>query len=78
MPAKQTFEKSMEQLETIIKELEGGDLPLEKAIERFEEGIKLSKFCSDKLDETEKRISVLMQEIDGCLQEVPYEAEDDR
>jgi len=78
MPAKKTFEKSMEQLETIIKELEGGDLPLEKAIERFEEGIKLSKFCSDKLDETEKRISVLMQEIDGRLQEVPYEAEDDR
>jgi len=78
MPAKKTFEKSMEQLETIIKELEGGDLPLEKAIERFEEGIKLSKFCSDKLDETEKRISVLMQEIDGRLQEVPYEADDDR
>ena len=78
MPAKKTFEKSMEQLETIIKELEGGDLPLEKAIERFEEGIKLSKFCSDKLDETEKRISVLMQEIDGRLQEVPYEADDHR
>ena len=43
---KQTFEKSIQQLEEIVQELESGDLPLEKAIHRFEEGISLSKRCS--------------------------------
>jgi exodeoxyribonuclease VII small subunit len=46
--AKQTFEKAMEQLEEIVQELESVDLPLEKAIKKFEEGVQLAKFCSDK------------------------------
>lgn len=49
---KQTFEKSIQQLEEIVQELESGDLPLEKAIHRFEEGMNLSKRCSKMLDET--------------------------
>ena len=69
---KQSFEKSVEQLERIIQELEAGDLPLEKAIKRFEEGIQLSKDCSKKLDETEKKISILMQEMDGSITEKPF------
>jgi exodeoxyribonuclease VII small subunit len=68
---KQSFEKSVEQLEQIIQELEAGDLPLEKAIKRFEEGIKLSKYCFQKLDETEKKVSILMQEMDGSFTEKP-------
>ncbi len=51
----------MQQLEQIVAELEAGDLPLDKAIEKFEEGVKLSKFCSTKLDESEKRISILLK-----------------
>lgn len=68
----------MEHLENIVHELESGDLPLEKALKRFEEGIKLSKFCSNKLDETEKKITLLTGKMDGTVEEVPfYGAEDD-
>ena len=69
---KQTFEKSIQLLEEIVQELESGDLPLEKAIQRFEEGMRLSKRCSKMLDETEKKISVLIQEADGTLSEKPF------
>ena len=58
--AKKTFEQAMKQLEQIVQDLESGDMPLEKAIKTFEDGIQLSKFCSKKLDETEKRITILM------------------
>jgi exodeoxyribonuclease VII small subunit len=70
--AKQTFEKAMEQLEEIVHELESVDLPLEKAIKKFEEGIQLAKFCSDKLDETEKRISILLKDQNGQVVEKPF------
>ena len=75
--AKKTFEQSIRQLEKIVQELESGDLPLEKAIKKFEEGVQLSKFCSQKLDETEKRITILMQDSEGHVSEVPFEVEDD-
>ena len=74
MPTK-TFEGAVEQLELIVKELETGDLPLEKAIKKFEEGVRLSKFCSKKLDETEKRITVLLENEKGDLVEEPYESD---
>ncbi len=60
MNKKQTFEKAMEKLEQIVADLESGDHSLDVAIKKFEEGIKLSKFCSEKLDDMEKRISVLL------------------
>ena len=63
--AKKTFEQSMKQLEQIVRELESGDLPLELAIKKFEEGMELSKFCSQKLEETERRITLLMQNSSG-------------
>ncbi len=75
MPTK-TFESAVEQLELIVKELETGDLPLEKAIKKFEEGVRLSKFCSKKLDETEKRITVLLENEKGDLVEESFGKED--
>jgi exodeoxyribonuclease VII small subunit len=75
--AQKTFEQSMKQLERIVQELEEGDLPLEKAIKKFEQGIKLSKLCSEKLDETEKKISVLLKNSEGQLTEKPISAEDE-
>ncbi len=69
---KKTFEQAIKQLEQIIQELESGDLPLEKAISKFEEGIQLSKYCSKKLDETEKRITVLIQDEEGEIVEKPF------
>ena len=79
--AKQTFEKAMKRLEQIVHELESGDQSLENTIKKFEEGVKLSKFCSKKLDETEKRITILMQDQNGNPLEKPFfpenESEDD-
>ncbi|MBU4504414.1 MAG: exodeoxyribonuclease VII small subunit [Proteobacteria bacterium] len=79
--AKISFEKSLKQLEQIVQELESGNLPLEKAMQKFEEGVKLSKYCSEKLDETEKKISVLLRDNKGDITEEPFmpenETEDD-
>jgi len=74
--AKISFEKALEKLEQIVHEMESGQLPLETALKKFEEGIKLSQFCSEKLDETEKKISVLMEAADGTIQEHPFETDD--
>ena len=71
--AKQTFETAMKQLEQIARELEAGELPLDTAMKKFEEGIQLSRFCAKKLDETEQRITVLMRDAEGAVQEVPFE-----
>ncbi|MBW1643022.1 MAG: exodeoxyribonuclease VII small subunit, partial [Deltaproteobacteria bacterium] len=51
--------------------------PLEKAIKKFEDGIKLSKYCSDKLDETEKKITLLLREQNGKINEKPFVREDE-
>ncbi len=63
----------MKQLEQIALELESGELSLELAMKKFEEGIHLSRFCSKKLDETERRIGILLQDSDGSVREVPFE-----
>lgn len=68
----QTFEKAMKRLEQIVQELESGDLSLEKSVKKFEEGVKLSKFCSEKLDETEKRVTILMEDQEGHRTEEPF------
>jgi len=70
--AKLTFEIAMKQLEQIVQELESGNLSLEDSIKKFEEGIKLSKFCSSKLDETEKKITLLLKDQDGNVIEKPF------
>ena len=76
--SKQTFEKAMKKLEQIVQELESGDLPLEKTITKFEEGVKLSKFCSNKLDETEKKVTILMQDTEGNVLEKPFMSENNK
>jgi len=75
--AKKSFEQSLKQLEQIVRELESGDLPLELALKKFEEGMELSKFCSQKLEETERRITQLMQNSSGAVVEKPFPAPDD-
>ena len=73
--AQKTFEQSMKQLERIVQELEDVELPLEKAIKKFEEGIKLTQFCSAKLDETEKKVSVLLKNADDQVVSKPFRPE---
>lgn len=70
--AKRNFEQSLKQLEDIVRELESGDLPLEKAMKKFEEGIELSKYCAEVLDETEKKITLLMKNQEGNIYEKPF------
>ena len=77
MPKKKTFEDAMTQLEKIVQELESGDLPLEKALKKFEEGVRLSKFCFDKLEETEKKITLLTTDQNGNVSEVRFPADRD-
>jgi len=73
--AKKTFEQAMKQLEEIVQDLESGDLPLEKAIKKFEEGIVLSKFCAEKLDESEKKITILTRDAAGSVSDMPFTEE---
>ncbi len=73
----QTFEDAAGQLEKIVQELDSDGLPLEKAMEKFEEGIRLSKFCSEKLDETEKKIMILLRDPEGNISEKPFLPEDE-
>ncbi len=61
----QTFESSLAALERIVRELERGDLPLEKSLELFEQGVKLSRECQERLNEAERRIEVLLKDDDG-------------
>ena len=60
-----TFEKSLNDLERIVKQLEEGDLPLEESLKLFEEGVKLSRECRDRLTNAERRIQVLMKDANG-------------
>jgi exodeoxyribonuclease VII small subunit len=68
-----TFEQAMEKLETIVAKLESGDVPLETAIELFQEGMSLSKLCGQKLEQVERRIEMLV-EGDAGLQRKPFAA----
>lgn len=62
-----TFEESLNDLERIVKHLEDGDLPLEESLKLFEEGVKLSRECRERLTNAERRIEVLMRESDGSI-----------
>ena len=59
--AQKSFEQSMDKLEKIVEMLESGDLPLEKAMKKFEEGVNLSNYCSEILNSTEKQVSILLK-----------------
>lgn len=60
-----SFEASLEALEKIVQELERGDLPLEKSLELFEQGISLSRQCQERLSQAERRIEVLLRDNQG-------------
>ena len=66
-----SFEAGLEQLEAIVKEMESGDLPLERALELFERGTKLSEACRKQLEEAETRIEILQRRA-GELQPQPF------
>lgn len=74
--SKLSFEKALERLESIVDEMESGQLSLDNALKKFEEGVKLSQLCTQKLNETEKRITLLMEQSDGTVTEKPFGSQD--
>jgi exodeoxyribonuclease VII small subunit len=69
---KLTFEAGLERLEQIVKELEQGDLALEKSLELFEEGMKLSGLCRQQLEEAESKVELLVKKSDGKMAAEPF------
>ena len=73
--ATSNFEKNMSDLETIVTELEKGDLNLDESISKFEEGIKISKQCNKILEDAEKKITILLEK-DGEVKEENFVSEE--
>ena len=71
----QNFEKALARLEEIAAEMESGELGLEKMVAAFEEGQKLVKLCSTKLNEVEKKIEQLVKNADGSVGTEPFAGE---
>jgi len=69
---KERFEDALSKLEKIVSKLEEGDIPLEESLKLFEEGIKLSRFCNQKLDEAEKRVEILLKDKEGIVKAEPF------
>lgn len=70
-----SFESSLEALERIVRDLEQGELPLEKSLELFEQGVKLSRECQERLNQAERRIEILMRDNQGRPAARPFEPE---
>jgi exodeoxyribonuclease VII small subunit len=68
------FEASLDELEKVVKELEAGDLPLERSIELFEKGMGLSGVCRKQLEEAETRVEMLIRK-EGKIQAEPFRPE---
>jgi exodeoxyribonuclease VII small subunit len=73
-----SFESSLEALEQIVRQLEDGDLPLEKSLELFEQGIRLSRECQERLGQAERRIEILLRDNQGRTVVSEFAAEKDR
>jgi len=74
---KEKFEQALQKLEAIVAQMEEGDLPLEEALKAFEEGVRLAKFCTGKLDEAERKVEKLIRDQAGKIQTTPFSEEED-
>jgi exodeoxyribonuclease VII small subunit len=70
------FEKAFQHLETIVKRLESEEMPLDESLQLFEEGIRLSRFCNQKLEEVEKKIELILADAKGQPRIEPFESEE--
>src|SRR5687767_15812379 len=68
------FEAQLASLERMVRELERGDLPLERSLELFEQGVRLSRECQERLNEAERRIEVLLRSGDGATTTLEFGA----
>jgi exodeoxyribonuclease VII small subunit len=67
-----TFEESLKKLETIVDQLEKGDMPLEESLKLFEEGVVLSAACKQELEAAEGKVQMLVKQRDGSLKAEPF------
>ncbi len=70
---KERFEDALNKLEKIVSKLEDGDIPLEESLKLFEEGIRLSRLCNQKLEEAEKKVEILMKGKNGVIKPQPFD-----
>lgn len=75
-PKAESFEKNLERLDAIVLQLEDADLSLEKALQLYEEGMKLSALCHKQLEEAEGRVEILMKKAGGKISAEPFEPEE--
>ena len=73
-----SFEKNLERLDAIVRQLEDAELPLERALQLYEEGMKLSEVCHKQLEEAEGRVEILMKQAGSPGRRVaePFEPEE--
>ena len=76
--SKEKFEDTFKKLETIVSKLENGDLFLEDSMKLFEEGMRLSRLCSEKLAEVQRRVEILLKSEGGGLQSEPFPFEEEK
>jgi len=72
----ESFEKNLERLDAIVRQLEDAELPLEKALQLYEEGMKLSEVCHKQLEEAEGRVEVLMKQAGSKVVAEPFTPEE--
>jgi exodeoxyribonuclease VII small subunit len=70
------FEKAFQDLEKIVQRLESEEIPLDESLQLFEEGIRLSRFCNQKLEEVEKKIELILADAKGQPVTEPFEMEE--
>lgn len=74
---KESFEIAISQLEEVVQKLEKGELSLDDSIDVFQQGMELTKYCNKKLDEAEKKISILIEDGKGQLLEKTFPGTED-
>lgn len=72
-----SFEQAVEHLEKIVADMENGELPLDDVLKKYEEGTRLVQFCSQKLNEAEKKIELLQKKPDGTVELKPFDTPDE-
>jgi exodeoxyribonuclease VII small subunit len=76
--AEKKFEAALERLETIVAELESGELGLEQSLKLFEEGVKLARICNVRLEEAERKVEILLKDKTGKMTGRPFEEKDEQ
>ncbi|ADG82551.1 exodeoxyribonuclease VII small subunit [Thermincola ferriacetica] len=73
----ENFEEAINRLEEIVKTLEEGNIGLDEALQKFETGVRLSRYCNNKLTEAERKINMLIRENDGTFSVKPVNPTED-